>query len=92
MIDNDSLLFRSVVDKAGRPSFEGLEAEGEAVLSWGETTTIKDHGLLSGEHVSGLVVFHFEVSVSRCTDVAGTVVVLVVLLGFTVRDGKILNG
>jgi hypothetical protein len=36
VIDDDSLLLRSVVVEAGRPALEGLEAEGEGVLPRGE--------------------------------------------------------
>lgn len=80
VIDDDSLLLRSVVVEAGRPSFEGLEAEGEAILSGWETAAVVDHHFVAGEHVPGLEVLHLVVSVGGCADVLRPEVALVVLL------------
>jgi hypothetical protein len=90
VVDNDALLLWSIVNEAGGPSFEGLEAEGEAVLTRGKATAIVDHGLLSGEHISRLEVPHFIVAVPRCPNVAWTVVVIIVFLGLAIGYGEIL--
>jgi hypothetical protein len=80
MVDNDSLLLRSMMIKTGRPAFEGLEAERKGVLPWREAATVVDHHLVAGEHVPGLEVPHFEVTVGGSTDVLGAEVVFFVAL------------
>lgn len=80
MVDDDSLLLGSVVVEARRPAFEGLEAEGETILSGWETAAVVDHHLVAGEHVSGLEILHLEVSVGGGADVLRPEVSLVVFL------------
>lgn len=63
VVNDNTFLLRSVVNETGRPTFKGLETEREAVLAWGETATIVNHGLLPGEHVSRLEVAHLIVAV-----------------------------
>ncbi len=80
MIDDDSLLLGSMMVETCRPSFEGLEAKGEAELSWWESTAVVDHHLVPSEHVPRLEVSHLEVPVSRCLNVLRTEVFVIVLL------------
>lgn len=80
MIDDDSLLLGSVVVEAGGPAFEGLEAEGEAILSRWEATAVVDHHFVAGEHVPGLEVLHLVVSVRGGADVLRPEIAVVVLL------------
>lgn len=74
MVNDDTFLLWSAVVKAGRPSFKGFEAEGEAVLPWWEAAAVVDHGLLTREHVPGLEILHLKVPIGRGTDVARTMV------------------
>lgn len=91
MIDDNSLLLRCVIIKRCGPPLKGLKTEWETVLSWWESGTIVYHCLLSREHISCLEIFHLEVTIGRSTDVTRTMIVLCVSLGFTVRNGEILN-
>lgn len=91
MIDNDSFLFGGNVLEASWPAFKSLEAKGERVLSWGETTAVIDHHLVSSKHVSGLEILHSEVTVSRCANVLGTIIIICVLLGLAIRNVEVLN-
>ena len=91
VIDDDSFLLRAVEVEAGRPSLEGLEAEWEAVLPGWKTTALIDHRFAASKHVSCFIIFHLVVTVLGSTDVAGSMVKLVVLLGLAVGDGEVLN-
>ena len=91
MIDDYTLLLGCIVVEAGRPSFKGLEAERERVLSGRETTAVIDHHLATSEHVSGLEILHSEVTIRRCANILGTIIVICVLLGLAIRDVKVLN-
>jgi hypothetical protein len=91
VIDDDTLLLGCIVVEAGRPSFKGLKAEGERVLSGRETTAVIDHHLVSSKHVSGLEILHSEVTVSRCANVLGTIIIICVLLGLAIRNVEVLN-
>jgi hypothetical protein len=57
-----------VVEASG-PTLESFEAEGERVLSWGEASTVINHGLLSGKHVPCFKVTHLVVTVAGSSDV-----------------------
>lgn len=87
MVDDDSFLLRAVEVEAGWPSFEGLEAEREAVLARRETTALVDHRFASSEHVSCFKIFHLVVSALGGSDVAGSMIEFFILFGLTVRDG-----
>jgi RIO-like serine/threonine protein kinase len=91
VIDDDTLFFGCKVAEAGRPSFKGLEAERERVLPRRETTAVIDHHLAASKHVSGLEILHSEVTIRRCANVLGTIIVICVLLGLAIRDVKVLN-
>ena len=91
VIDDDSFLLRAVEIEAGWPSLEGLEAEWEAVLPRWKTTALIDYRFAAGKHVSCFIVFHLVMTVLGSTDVAGSMVVLVVLLRLAVRDGEVLH-
>ncbi len=63
VIDDDSFFLGSVMIEACRPSLKGLEAKGEAELSWWESTAVVDHHLVPSEHISCLEILHLEVPV-----------------------------
>ena len=79
MINDDTFLLRSVVVETSGPTLESFEAEGEGVLSWRETSTVVNHGLLSGKHVPCFIVAHLVVTVAGSSDVFWPEVVLIVL-------------
>lgn len=91
VIDDDSFLLRAVEIEAGRPSLEGLEAEWEAVLPGWKTTALIDHRFAASKHVSCFIVFHLVMTVLGSTDVAGSMVKLLVLFGLAVRDGEVVG-
>lgn len=91
VIDNDSFLLWAVEIEAGWPSFEGLKAEWETVLSWWETTALIDHRFATSEHVSCFIVFHLIMPVLWSTNVARSMIIFVILLRLTIWDSEVLN-
>ncbi len=77
--------------EACRPTFEGFEAEWEAVLSWREATTVVDHRLISCEHVPCLVILHLIVPVAGSSNILWAKVELIVLFRLTTGDVEVLS-
>lgn len=92
IVDDHALLRGSDVLEAGWPSFEGLEDEGERILTWSQALAAVDIGLVLGEHVPGLEVGHLKVSVGRGLDVLRPVVVAAVFLGLHIGHVDFLLG
>lgn len=91
VIDDDSFLLWTVEIEAGWPSFEGLKAEWETVLSWWETTALIDHRFATSEHVSCFIVFHLIMPVLWSTNVARSMIIFVILLRLTIWDSEVIG-
>ena len=66
--------------EASRPSFKCFETEWKGILAWLEPTALEDIHFVSGEHISGLKVLHFKISILRSPNVFGAMIVASILL------------
>ena len=63
MINNDTFFLGGFVLETGRPTLKSFEAERERVLPRFKSVALVNHSFVFGEHVSGFIVSHLEVTV-----------------------------
>lgn len=85
-IDDHTFFSLSNVLETCWPSFKSFETEWETILAWCKSIALINHIFLFSESVSCLIVLHLKISVVRCFNIFGSVVICSIIFRLNIRN------